>query len=289
MRDWPPAIRVGLWMTFTAIGFAAMLNCVRHLSDLGMDVFVIAFWRNVFAIVIFLPLIPRFWPQRLGIAQWPRYAGRAALMVVSSVTLFWGAILLPVAEATALSFTTPLFTTIAAILFLQESVGWRRWAAILVGFAGTLVMLRPGEEAFQLGALVVLVAAVTFAGVTIFGKILVRDDPPALVTLNLSVYSLPISLIPALYYWQWPQGEEWLWLAALGLAAIANIHGISEALKAGDASLLQPFDFLRLPFTAAIAYWAFAEAPGPMVWIGAGIIAASSVYIAHREARRKSV
>lgn len=286
MNDWAPAFRVGFWMTVTAIGFAVMLNTVRHLSDGGMDVFVIAFWRNVFSILFFLPLIPHFWQSRFGAARWHLYSLRAVIMTISSVALFVGAILLPVAEATALSFTTPLFTVIGAILFLGETVGWRRWSALIVGFAGTLIMLRPGEEAFQLGALVVLVAAITFAGVTLMGKVLVRHDSPALVTLNLSLYSLPISLVPALLFWEWPAADQWLWLGLLGFSAICNIFGITQALKAGDASLLQPFDFLRLPFTALGAYLMFNQVPTLWVWVGAAIIAGSSVYIAQREARQ---
>lgn len=286
MNDWAPALRVGFWMTVTAIGFAVMLNTVRHLSDGGMDVFVIAFWRNVFSILFFLPLIPHFWQTRLGAARWPLYGLRGLTMTVSSVTLFIGAILLPVAEATALSFTTPLFTVIGVILFLGETVGWRRWTALIVGFCGTLIMLRPGEDAFQMGALVVLVAAITFACVTLMGKVLVRHDSPALVTLNLSLYSLPFSLVPALIFWDWPAAEQWPWLGLLGISAIANIYGISQALHAGDASLLQPFDFLRLPFTALGAYLLFNQVPTLWVWVGAAVIAGSSVYIAHREAQQ---
>ena len=286
MKNWSPSFRVGFWMTVTAIGFSVMLNTARHLSDGGMDVFVIAFWRNAFAVLIFLPLIPHYWTSRLGAARWQLYSLRALIMAVSSVTLFAGAILLPVAEATALSFTAPLFTTIGAILFLGEKVGTRRWTAIIVGFCGTLVMLRPGEEAFQMGALVLLIATITFAGVTLMGKVLVRHDSPGLVTLNLSLYSLPFTLVPALFFWDWPANDQWVWLGLLGLSAIANIYGISQALQAGDASLLQPFDFLRLPFTALGAYVMFAQVPTIWVWVGAGIIATSSVYIAHREARQ---
>ncbi len=288
MNNWPPAMRVGFWMTVTAISFAVMLNTVRHLSNGGMDVFVIAFWRNAFAVVFFVPLIPQFWQTRFGIVRWKFYSTRALVMVVSSIALFLCAILLPVADATAISFTTPLFTTVGAILFLCEAVGWRRWTAIIVGFGGTLIMLRPGAEAFQAGALVGLLAAVTFAGVILMGKVLVRSDSPALVTLNLSLYALPISVVPALLYWQWPHGEQWLWLGLLGAAAIGNIYGISQALKAGDASLLQPFDFLRLPFTAFVAYIAFDQVPTEWVWLGAAIIAASSIYIARRESRRST-
>ena len=285
MNDWPPALRVGFWMCVTAIGFAVMLNTVRHLSDSGLHVMVVTFWRNVFAVVFFAPLIVRFWPGRFGAARWGAYSLRAIIMTISTVTLFLGAILLPVAEATALSFTAPLFTVVGAILFLREKVGWRRWSALIVGFCGILIMLRPGAEAFQTGALVVLVASITFAAVTLMGKVLLRHDPPALVTLNLALYSLPFSLVITLPFWQWPSGGQWLWLVVLGVAAVVNIYGITKALQAGDASLAQAFDFLRLPTTAFLALVWFGQLPDIYVWIGTAVIAASSIYIAHREAR----
>ena len=182
MNDWPPALRVGFWMCVTAIGFAVMLNSVRHLSDSGLHVMVVTFWRNVFAVVFFAPLIVRFWPGRFGAARWGAYSLRAIIMTISTVTLFLGAILLPVAEATALSFTAPLFTVVGAILFLREKVGWRRWSALIVGFCGILIMLRPGAEAFQTGALVVLVASITFAAVTLMGKVLASIGPATTTT-----------------------------------------------------------------------------------------------------------
>ena len=288
MKSWPPALRVGFWMCVTAVGFAIMLNTVRYLSDTGLHVMVVTFWRNVFAVVFFAPLIIRYWPSRFGVARWGSYSLRAVIMTISTVTLFLGAILLPVAEATALSFTAPLFTVVGAILFLKEQVGWRRWTAVIVGFCGVLIMLRPGEEAFQLGALVVLAASITFAAVTLMGKVLLKADDPALVTLNLSLYSLPFSLIITVPYWQWPSGEQWFWLCVLGVAAIANIYGITKALQAGDASLTQAFDFIRLPTTAILALLWFGQFPDIFVWIGTGVIALSSIYIAQREARLRA-
>lgn len=288
MKHWPPAIRAGLWMCLTAVGFAVMLNTARHLSDTGMHVMVVVLWRNIFVVLFFLPWIVRFWPGRFGAAQWRLYSLRAVAMTVSTITLFLGAILLPVAEATALSFTTPLFTVLAAIVVLKERVGWRRWSAVIVGFLGVLVMLRPGAAAFDHGALVVLIAAITFAVVNIIGKILVRADHPALVTLNLSLYSLPISLAIALPFWQWPMGGQWLWLGLLAFAAICNIYGISAAMQASDASFTQAFDFLRLPTTALLAFLWFGQFPDVYIWVGTAIITVSSIYIAGRESKRRN-
>lgn len=280
----PVAAKVGLWMAFTACGFAAMLAIVRHLSA-DLDVFVIAFWRNVAATLLFLPWLLRVGLRGLRTRRWGGYVLRSAFFVMASGALFLATSLMPIAEVTAISFTAPLFSTLGAILFLGERVGRHRWAALGVGFLGTLVILRPGIAAFDPAALIVLFSCVTFAAIIVIGKALLATEGPALVTFLLSALAVPLSLIPALYFWQWPVGEQWLWLIALGLAAIVNLYGISRALQIGDASLSQPFDFLRLPTVAAVAFVAFGEVADAWTWIGAGIIFASSVYIGRREAR----
>lgn len=280
----PPVIRVALWMCFTAIGFAVMIGSVRQLSG-NLDVFVIAFWRNLAAVLLFLPWIARMGVGGLKTKRWGLFWLRAIIMLASSVLMFLGAILLPLAEATALSFTTPLFVTLLAWLVLKERFGWRRGAAVAVGFLGVLIMTRPDAEAMNIGALVVLLAAITFAGVVITGKLLSATEKPALITLYLSLLPLPISLLPALYYWSWPIGYDWLWIVMLGVGAVINIYGISRALAVGDASLLQPFDFLRLPTVAIVAWFAFQQNTDVWTWAGAAIIAAAAVYTAQREAR----
>jgi drug/metabolite transporter (DMT)-like permease len=282
----PAAARVGLWMAFTACGFAAMLAIVRHLSA-ELDVFVIAFWRNVAATLLFLPWLLRVGMGGLRTRRWGGYLLRSAFFTVASASLFLATSLMPIAEVTAISFTAPLFSTLGAILFLGERVGRHRWAALGVGFLGTLVILRPGVAAFDPAALIVLFSCLTFAAIIVIGKALLATESPALVTFLLSALAVPLSLLPALAFWQWPAGVQWLWIGALGIAAIVNLYGISRALDIGDASLSQPFDFLRLPTVAAVAFVAFRELPDVWTWIGAGIIFASSIYIGRREVHRR--
>ena len=284
MNTLPPVIRVALWMCLTAVGFAVMIGSVRELSA-HLDVFVISFWRNLAAVLLFLPWIARMGLSGLKTERWGLFWLRAVIMLASSVAMFLGAILLPLSEATALSFTTPLFVTLLAWIVLGERFGWRRAAAVAFGFIGMLIMTRPDAEALNLGALVVLLAAITFAGVVITGKKLSATENPALITLYLSLLPLPLSLLPALYFWEWPTGNDWLWIVTLGVGAVINIYGISRALAVGDASLLQPFDFLRLPTVALVGWFVFRESTDMWTWIGAALIAAAAIYTANREAR----
>ena len=280
----PVAVRVGLWICLSAACFAVLVGIVRHLSA-EVDVFVITFWRNILAVAIFAPWLMRVGWRGLATRRSGLLVTRSAFLVVSSICMFFAVVLMPLAEATALSFTTPLFATLLAALVLKEAMHLRRWSALIVGFAGVLVMLRPGAAAVDPAAGLVLFSALTFAAVVVTGKMLAHTESPEAIVVYVSLYSIPLSLVPALIFWQWPSGEQWLWLLALGIVASGNMYGISRALRIADASLSQPFDFVRLLFTALVGYFAFAEQPDMWTWIGAAIILASSVYITHREAR----
>lgn len=274
--------RVGLWMLASATGFAVLVCLVRYLSR-EMDVLVIQVWRNVFAALLFAPWLARVGFAALRTQRLPLYLLRAAFMVASSTALFFGVTLMPVADATALSFTAPLFTTALAVLLLREKVSGFQWGGIAAGFVGMLVILRPGVAAFDPPATaVVLFAAVAFALVTITGKMLAATESPALIVASLAVFSLPLALVPALFVWQWPTPEQLGLLVVVGLAANLNMYGFARAMRIGDAALSTPFDFVRLPATALIAFLMFGQAPDLWTWLGAGLIFAASVYVGRR-------
>jgi drug/metabolite transporter (DMT)-like permease len=274
-------------MALSAACFAALMGMVRHLSA-DMDVFVISFWRNCAAVLILLPWFLRVGRRGLRSRRQGLLLTRAIFMVLSSITIFFGVTLMPIAEATAISFATPLFAVVLAILVLKELVGPRRWIAILVGFAGVLIVLRPGTEAFQLPALLVLFSSLAFGCVMVTGKLLAATESPELIVANLAVLSVPLSFLPALAFWQWPAGTEWLWLVALGVAANGNMYGIARALQIGDASLSMAFDFVRLPMTALVGFMFFAESPDVWTWAGGAVIVASAFYITRREMQTRS-
>lgn len=280
----PRPLIVAAWMLFGAVGFALIMVIVRHLSA-NLDPFVLNFWRSIFSILMFAPWIMRVGFGAMRTKRLPLFALRSVVMVASSLMLLWSAVLIPIGEATAITFTAPLFTTLLAAVMLKEKVGPRRVAALFVGFLGVLVMLRPGQEAVSLGAMLAIASSILFGFVVIFGKQLSATERPELVILMLSIFNLPISFVPAVIFWQVPQGEEWLWIIGLGIAANMNMYGIQRAISAGDASLAQVFDFVRLPLSVGLAWWAFAEVPDPWMWAGAAIIFIATVYTTRREAQ----
>jgi drug/metabolite transporter (DMT)-like permease len=282
-RPFSPALRIAFWMSVTAIAFGTLMGLVRYAGQ-ELDVFVISFWRFVFSLALFIP-----WFLRVGVAglkteRLGMHVIRACFLIVASVSLMSAAMLMPLDEMTALSFTTPLFTVIGAMIFLKEKAGLQRWAALIIGFIGMLVILRPGMEMINWAALLVMVSAVTFSGVVLFGKVLIRTDSPELMVMSLALFAVPVSFVPALYYWQWPSPEQFFWLALIAIASNLNMYGVVKALQLGDASATQPYDFLRLPTTAGVGWLVFGQSSDILTWVGAAIIFGSTLFITHREA-----
>jgi drug/metabolite transporter (DMT)-like permease len=280
----PTVVRVVFWMSAAAVGYAGMIAIVKHLSA-EIDIYVLLFWRYFLALALFAPWLVRaglgaLRTQRLGL-----HLGRAALMVVHGGTLLVAILTIPLAEATSLIFTAPLFTTMLAAFLLREHVGARRWLALAVGFAGVLTILRPGMAAFDPAAGLVLISALTGAGVVVTGKVLLRSESAESTVFYLTLFSVPFALLAATLNWQWPTLEQLPWLLALGLVANTYIYGMTRALKIAETSLVMPFDFLRMPAAALAGYIFFAEMLDPWAWVGAAIVFASSLYIADRELR----
>jgi drug/metabolite transporter (DMT)-like permease len=270
-------------MSVTALAFGILMGLVRYTGD-ELNVFVISFWRFVFGILFFIPWFLRVGTNGLKTNRAGLHVIRACFLIVASVCLMSAIMLMPLDEATALSFTTPLFTVIGAILFLKEKAGPQRWIALLIGFVGMLVILRPGLELMNWAALLVMVSAVTFAGVVLCGKVLTREDSPELLVASLALISVPLSFIPALIFWQWPTMEQFFFLILIAIASNINMYGIVKSLQIGDASATQPYDFLRLPTTAGIGWLVFGQTSDLLTWVGAIIIFASTIFITHREA-----
>jgi drug/metabolite transporter (DMT)-like permease len=277
-------LRGALLMIGACAGFAAMMAIVRRVS-IAVHPFETAFFRNLFGIVFMLP-----WAFRAGWGQ--LRTGRPAMHVVRSVLglgamllLFTALSLMPLADVTALSFTAPLFATIGAALVLREEVGIRRWMATLVGFAGALVILRPGAHSFTSAALIALASAAAMAAAQLSVKALSRTEHPNAIVLIMGLLMTPMSLLPAAFVWTWPTWSIFGWLLLMGLVATAGQVFLVRAMSAADASAVMPFDFSRLIFASALGWLMFGEIPDAWTWVGAAVIVAATVYIAQREAK----
>lgn len=276
--------RAALLMLGSTVFFGLMAITIRFASQ-TLETFEVAFFRNLFGLLALLPLMRGRMRDALRTTQLPRYFLRSAIGVASMLCGFWAIGHLPLAQAVSLSYSTPLFVTIAAVLFLQEQVRARRWAAVAIGFIGVLVIVRPGSTQFSLGTTVALSAAVLSAIVAIQIKQLSRVDAADTIVLWTYLFWVPISLVPALFVWQWPQGIAWLWVIATGVLGTGGQLLWTRALKLGDVSALTPISFMQLPIVAGAAWLLFDEAISRWTVLGAGIIFAANAYIAHREAQ----
>jgi drug/metabolite transporter (DMT)-like permease len=198
---------------------------------------------------------------------------------------FYGITIVPLATATAVNFTAPLFATMAAALVLHEDVRLRRWIAVVIGFVGVLVIMRPGRESLDPMLLLILLSAASSAMNNITVKYLVRTERPNTIVALFSVYLTPLSLIPALFVWEWPDLKSLGALIGLGIIGTLAHLSVARAYLAADASACAPYEFVRLPYAALIGYLLFGEVSDGWTWVGAAIIAGAAIYVAHREAK----
>lgn len=279
-----PHLRAALLMFCSTMFFGLMVIAIRLASD-TLHTFEIAFFRNFFGLVAALPLLLRHGPDLLKTTQLPRYGVRCLIGVVSMMAGFWAIGHLPLAQAVALSYSTPIFVTIAAVIFLHEQVRARRWIAVGLGFVGVLIIVRPGSANFSAGTLVALIAAVLSGIVSIQIKQLSQVDPADRIVFLTTLIWVPMSLVPALTVWEWPQGIVWLWVVAAGAMGTAGHMLWTRALKLGDVSALTPISFTQLPLVALAGWLLFQEPVDRWTAIGATVVFAANAYIAHREAQ----
>jgi drug/metabolite transporter (DMT)-like permease len=279
-----PFLRAATLMLASTVFFGMMAITIR-LASAHASTFEIAFFRNLFGLLALLPLMRASAPGVFRTRQLPRYFVRSAIGIGSMLCGFWAIGHLPMAQAISLSYSTPLFVTVFATIWLGEVVRRRRWTAVLLGFIGVLVIVRPGTEGFSAGSLVAVAAAVLSSVVAIQIKQLSRVDPPDTIVFYTYAFWVPMSLVPALFAWTWPQGTEWLWLVATGVFGTGGQLFWTRALRLGEVSALQPIGFMQLPLVTVLAWLLFDESVSRWTIAGALIIFGANLYIAHREAR----
>jgi len=269
-------------MLLSTICYSLLHALIRGMSN-ELHPFELAFFRNLFGLLVVLPWFIRYGLAPLRTSRFGLHAVRAGLNVIAVLSYFYALSLVPLADATALSFTAPIITTVLAIFFFREFVGIRRWIAILVGFTGAFVVLRPGVESVTVGQLLVLTYALFFAIALIVTKILGQTESSVTIITYVSLLMVPISAIPAVLVWQTPS------LVQIGVMLIMGILGTSaqllmtQALKEGETHVVMPFDFTKMIWAVLLGLLVFQEIPGIYTWLGVGMIFSSAFYIGYRE------
>lgn len=282
----PSAVRAALWMVGTTLSFTFMALGGRELSD-TMSAFEVSFFRAFGGFLIVAALLWRTGFAQLRTRRFPLHVTRNVFHFGGQTLWFWSLGLLPIATVFALEFTIPFWTAAMAALFLGERLNRGRVAAMLLGFAGILVILQPGAEVFDPHALIVLVAAIGFSVSNVCSKPLSATDSTLSIILYMNVIQMPLGLFAASFDWVWPAWEDAPWLIMVGFAGLGAHFCMTRAFRLADATFVMPFDYLRLPLAVAIGYLAYSETVGWPLIAGAGIIFAGNLYALRYEAGRK--
>ncbi|MEM9342142.1 MAG: DMT family transporter [Pseudomonadota bacterium] len=218
---------------------------------------------------------------------------RGALAGASAAMFIFGVRYVPLADAVAITFVAPFMVTLAAAFVLRERVGIRRWAAVVLGFVGVLIVIRPGMGVMHPAAVFILIAATAFAGRQIISRILGRVDDTMTTVAYTALVSIALLTIPLPFVWQWPETRQEVAL----LVSFALMAGVAEffvikALEVGMAVAVAPVHYTIMIWGTFYGFVIFGDLPDLWTWVGAAIIIATGLYTLHREhlaARRRAI
>jgi drug/metabolite transporter (DMT)-like permease len=277
-------LRGALWALAASVCFACGYVLVRVLAA-DLPPLEIVFLRNLFGLIMTLPWAIRRHGITLRTSKHAFYFSRGFVAFIAMTAGFSGIAGLPLNVSTALSFTSPLFATAVALIVLREQVTRQRWIGTLVGFAGAMVVLRPGVHAVQWPEAMLLLSAALTGANTILVKHLTRTETPVAIVTYMTLYILPFSLAAALAVWVPPPSHIWLPMVALALSSTVGNIALTHAFTEWDASAVVALDFVRLPLAAFFGWLIFTEQPNLWAWVGGAVITGGLVYSAHHAAR----
>jgi len=242
--------------------------------------------RSSFTLLFLAPFIWR--AGRAAFANVPRPRLQVLRVVLSAVEVamfFWAVSYLPLADTTTFYLAGPIYVTALSVLLLRERVGWRRWSAVLIGFAGVVIALRPSSSSFTLPALIALAGSVTYAGVLITTRALRATNDIMLMTTYF-IGAVAFGLVTLPFGWVTPTASDLLFLAAIGVSNIVAQFSVIRALKLASASVVVPYQYTLIVWSVVFGWLIFAELPDGSTVAGAAIIVAAGLYIFWREQAR---
>jgi len=211
---------------------------------------------------------------------------RSGFLVASIASLFVSLTYLPIAEATAIGFTGPLFITALSVPLLGERVGWHRWLAVVIGLAGVLVIVRPGGAVWHWSAGMALLGAVCFACFQLVTRLLANQDHHQTTLLYTSIGGIAWASLVVPFFWSTPTIGQIAMFLAIGAMGTGAHVALLQAFARAEASLLAPFNYSKLIWVTIMGYLVFGDLPGFDTLIGSSIIVAAGLYVLYREGRR---
>ncbi len=274
---------VGYMLLGVSGGLSLDLCAKALLVDYSLVQFV--FLRSLIGVSIFLLIAKQFGGlSSLITARWRWHLLRTFLSTCTMFAFFYGLANMPLVDALTLGFTAPLMVTALSVPFLGEHVGWRRWAAVIAGFVGVLIILRPGATQISFASVAVLFAAFTYACMAITSRKLATTES----SYALSVYVVAGPMIVSATLlgdgnWQMPDMQGWVLFALAGASSVITWTGVIGAYRRASPALLAPFEYTALIGGAIAGYLIWSEVPDRWVLVGAAVIIASGLFVIHRE------
>jgi drug/metabolite transporter (DMT)-like permease len=259
------------WMLAAVLALTAMGVAGRELS-VELTPWEIVFFRNVIGLAAILALALRYGGGILRTSRLALHGARNVVHFAAQVGWYIGLTYLPLVQVFCIEFTAPIWTALMAAMYLGERLTPARAIAVLLGFAGTVVILRPGVGQVDLAALAVLAASVGYAFAYVTTKALTGTDSALTILFYMNLIQLPLAGVFSLPTWVTPSPALWPWIAVTGLAGLASHYCLARAFARAEAGIVAPIDFIRLPLAALIGYLAYNETVDAFVAVGAVVI-----------------
>ena len=251
----------------------------------NLHILEVVFLRNLLAFIVMLPILKSTGLVAIKMNNTKLFFMRGFFGAIGMLAGFTSLTLIPLAQATAISFSKPIFVTIGATIFLGEIIKARRIAAIIIGIIGMLIIVQPGVNSFSFGIILAIFGALAHSlNALIVKKLTLTDTPQAIVTWMVIIL-IPITFIPAIPVWEWPSFETWLYLWGIAIVGTLAHFLWTKSYSMADITSLEPIAFIKLPIMALIGWMIFSEIPGTWTWVGGLTIFMSTIYISHREAK----
>ena len=259
---------------------------VKFLSD-DLHPIIICFYRSLMGLILITPFVARNNFKALHTKNMRLQIFRASINIISMICWFSAIGMMHFEKATALGFTTPLFTTVLAVVVLGEVIRFHRTAALLLGFIGIIIIIRPGYVPFEFGTVLMLIASFSFSFVLIFVKKLSATDSSLTIIFYHLLYMTPVFFILSLFYWENINLYQLIVFTLMGASGLLSHWCLAQAFKMSDTTFVMPLQFTKLIWASLIGLFIFAEQPDIWTWVGGIIIFISVVYITYREAFKK--
>ena len=264
--------------------FSIMVIFIRKASE-NLHILEVVFFRNLLAFIVMLPLLTSTGLAAIKMNNTKLFFMRGFFGAIGMLAGFTCLTLIPLAQATAISFSKPIFITIGATIFLGEIIKARRIAAIIIGIIGMLIIVQPGVNSLSFGIMLAIIAALAHSINALIVKKLTLTDSPQAIVMWMVIILIPITFIPAVTVWQWPSFETWLYLWGIAIVGTLAHFSWTKSYTMAEITSLESIEFIKLPIMALFGWMIFSEIPGTWTWIGGSIIFISTIYISRREAK----